>query len=152
MSSELILAIVVSLATTLIGTATVCIAWQQWQTHRRKVAMDLFDRRFKVYSKVEAFIFEVLGGVHPSFEESIYKFMISTKSALFLFGPEIPEFIEEIRVRAIELLDLKKKLDSNAFQTDQEVLLRRQLAVKEWFQEQIDIACRFKKYLDLSKI
>ena len=45
-----------ALLTLVIGIAVVYIAWQQWQANTRKLKLEMYDRRRRIYGKVIAFI------------------------------------------------------------------------------------------------
>lgn len=90
------------LLTLLIAGVATYIAWQQWKTNQLKVRLDRYDRRLKVYEEVQKILQIILRDANASYED-LLKFRIAVAEADFLFGPEIPAFIDEIYVRGVKL-------------------------------------------------
>lgn len=80
--------------TPLIAIIATYVAWQQWKTNKQKLDLERYERRLRVYNEVIGFL-----SLFPTKNVSIYelsKFRAATAEADFLFGPEIPEYIDEI--------------------------------------------------------
>jgi hypothetical protein len=91
-----------SLLTPLIAIVTVYIAWQQWQTNRKKLYIDLYDRRLRIYTEVKNFLRAITGDSIIDTNELLI-FYSSVSEADFLFGPEISKYINEIYKHAVDL-------------------------------------------------
>ena len=48
------------LLTPAIGLVAIYIAWQQWNTNRNKLKLDLFEKRFSVFQSTRTFLSSVL--------------------------------------------------------------------------------------------
>ena len=48
---------IVALPTVIIGCIAVYIAYQQWHTNHRKLELDLYDRRLRLYQATTKYIF-----------------------------------------------------------------------------------------------
>ena len=85
----------VALLTPVIAAIAVYIAYQQWRTNRRKLALDLYDRRLRIYQATVEYISAVLSNLHPTLEV-ILKFRRSTAEVDFLFGQDIKKYLDEL--------------------------------------------------------
>ena len=113
--------------TTLIAFIIAIVAVQQWLTNRRRLKLDLFDRRFKVYDGVLKFMQQKTEGGVPDHEVENFIWDIST--AKFLFKDDANEFISKV---------INTRFDpDNPEKTS------------EWFHRASDM---FKKYMDFSKL
>ncbi|MDP3515507.1 MAG: hypothetical protein Q8S20_22410, partial [Sulfuritalea sp.] len=90
------------LLTPLIAIVATYVAWQQWQTNRLKFILDRYDRRLRVYEEVRKILSIILRDAKASYED-LLKFRTAVSEADFLFGPEVPEYIDEIYKRGVKL-------------------------------------------------
>lgn len=83
------------LLTPTIASPALYIAHQQWQTNKLKCGLDRYDRRLRVYQHLLGFIGWVLRDfkVEPS---DVVKSRVDTSEAEFLFGPEIPAYLDRL--------------------------------------------------------
>lgn len=143
------------LLTPLIAVLALYIAWQQWKTNHQKLIWEQYDRRLAVYEEVRKILSLILRDADVSTDD-LLKFRTSVAEADFLFGPEIPKYIDEIYQRGLKLrywneqyrdytqdkpegYDHKKVVDE----------MHKELV---WLTEQFEPAKeKFKKYLDVSK-
>lgn len=91
-----------ALLTPLIAGVAVYIAWQQWQTSRKKLFLDLYDRRLRIYIEVKKILSTIIRDAKIDINELLI-FYSSVSEADFLFGPEIPKYINEIYEHAVDL-------------------------------------------------
>lgn len=71
-----------------IALIAVYIAYQQWQTNRQKLRLDLYQKRFAVYENVLAFYHILYAGDHVTDKERIAienNFLKSCRESQFLF-------------------------------------------------------------------
>jgi hypothetical protein len=79
------------------------VALMQFYLQREQAKQSLFDKRFTVYTAVEAYLHSLLSTPYDGKEEesAAYKkkqyrrFVRDTRQVEFLFGPEVVRFIEE---------------------------------------------------------
>jgi hypothetical protein len=150
-----VLQVLQGLLTPLIAVITVYIAWQQWKTNERKLRFDQYDRRLRVYEQVIAFLRLVTRNFRPQIEDLI-KFSAATAEADFLFGPEIPTYINEIFSHALTLhgarADYRDFTQALPPGYDHEKIVTELHEQEVWFSQQYEIAKqKFKKYLDIRR-
>ncbi|OHC03796.1 MAG: hypothetical protein A3H23_00670 [Planctomycetes bacterium RIFCSPLOWO2_12_FULL_40_19] len=102
MCMEQLIEISKALLTPLIAIVATYIAWQQWKTNQQKLNLERYDRRLHVYEEVIKILSIILRDVNASMED-LLKFRTSVSEADFLFGPEIPAYIDEIYKRGLNL-------------------------------------------------
>jgi hypothetical protein len=102
MCIERVIEVSKGLLTPLIAIVTTYVACQQWQTNRQKLVLDRYDRRLHVYEEVRKILSIILRDANASYED-LLKFRTAVSEADFLFGPEIPEYIDEIYKHGIKL-------------------------------------------------
>ena len=91
-----------ALLTPVIAAIAVYVAYQQWQTNRRRLQLDLYDRRLRIYQAVSQFISKVLTGLSPE-PQDFSDYWRDTAEADFLFGTDIRDYLRTLAARAAEL-------------------------------------------------
>ena len=91
-----------ALLTPLIAVVATYIAWQQWKTNQLKLTLEQYERRLRVYEEVRKILSIILRDAKAT-NEDLVKFRTSVSEADFLFGPEIPAYIDDIYQRGLEL-------------------------------------------------
>jgi hypothetical protein len=86
----------ISIATIVVAIVVALVQYAQWRTANQKVVIDLYDRRLKVFSQLEAAIGEVMreGSVPGS---AFQAFMIAQADARFLFGDDVKAYLQTLR-------------------------------------------------------
>lgn len=142
------------LATIAIAYLAVRIASQQRITNDLRSKLDLFDRRFRIYDEVN----NILGAMYTTSvgDERLLEFLMKTKETVFVFGPDIQEYREEIRKRVHALSfareGLKRAMDT-APQERRAKLAEDERREVEWATEQSRLLpTKFKGYLNVSKL
>ncbi|MEQ1816116.1 MAG: hypothetical protein ABL861_06545 [Nitrosomonas sp.] len=95
MCIERIIEISQALLTPLIAVVATYIAYQQWQTNKQKLMLERYDRRLKVYEEVCKILSIIIRDANASYDD-LLRFRTAVSEADFLFGREIPEYIDEI--------------------------------------------------------
>ena len=144
-----------SLLTPVIAAMAVYIAYQQWQTNRRKLKLDLYERRLRVYQAVTRFIGKVVKDVSPDFQD-FSEFWRNTAEADFLFGSDVRDYIRELATRAANL-----QRWSNEYRDNRQVrpegydhsrVVESKHKEMEWFAVQFREAQQlFAKYLNFAR-
>ena len=139
------------LLTPLLAIIATYIAWQQWRTNHIKLQHDLYDRRLVVYLALMEFLAHISRNASADINSGI-SFIQKTKESYFLFGKEIPEYLESIYKKSVQLDYLHKKLHESNLPVGEE----RSRAAQEscdlsiWFGDQFEIGRKkFEKYLKL---
>jgi hypothetical protein len=92
-----------------IGLLAAYIAWQQWRTNRQKLKLEVFDRRFKIYSCAKKILDDLAGGSNVD-ESDLAAFHRNVAESPFLYPPELSIFLNKIPklVATFEVLDREK--------------------------------------------
>jgi len=102
MSVDDFLKILQGLLTPVIGAIATYIAWQQWKTNQRKLDLDRYERRLKIYQEVKQIFGRVLGARKATSNELV-AFITAVSEADFLFDTDVPAYIDEIYRRGLNL-------------------------------------------------
>ena len=142
------------LLTPIIAVVAVYIAWQQWQTNRQKLTIDLYDRRLRIHKEIKRFLSKIAVDATISAQE-LLEFYSSVSEAHFLFGAEIPEYIEEIYGHATRFLqhstEYRDHTRPHPEGYDHATVVREMNQELQWLvYEGGKVNDHFKKYLGLS--
>ncbi|MEX2172196.1 MAG: hypothetical protein WD851_22945 [Pirellulales bacterium] len=143
------------LLTPVIAIVATYIAYQQWQTNRQKLILDRYDRRLRIYEEVRRILSIILRDANASTDD-LLKFRTSVSEADFLFGPEIPEYIDEIYKRGLNLWrwneEYRDYRQEKSPGYDHSKVVEEKHKELTWLTGQFEPAKQnFKKYLDVSK-
>ena len=144
---------IVALPTVIIGCIAVYIAYQQWHTNHRKLELDLYDRRLRLYQATTKYISVVLTSFHPKLED-LFEFRSATAEADFLFGPDIRAYLDELYQHGVELRGWAEEYRDYTQSTppgyDHKKVTDGMHGEERWFVDQHKEALqRFKSYLNL---
>jgi hypothetical protein len=103
-----VMEILKSLLTPVIAIVATYIAWQQWKTNALKLKLERYDRRVHIYDEVKRLLSLIVGEADIRFDE-LLKFRAAVAEADFLFGSEIPKYLDENYSHAVELYRLNRK-------------------------------------------
>lgn len=81
---------------TAILIAGLAIGYFQWRTAQQKVAIDVFENRYKIYDDLRSAVSEYLNSGQFSLE-SQRLFMMGQSRARFYFGQEVEDYLERVR-------------------------------------------------------
>jgi hypothetical protein len=96
------------------------IAFSQWRLSRRKLDIDLFDKRYAVYLATNMFIGAITTKGKPEFD-SIATFLVTTRSAKFLFDLALVNYLDNLEKFALKVWTASRKSESLAVDKRQEV-------------------------------
>ena len=135
-----------------IGLLAVYIAWQQWQTNRQKLKLEVFDRRFKIYSCAKTLLDNLAGGAKID-ESDLTVFRRNVVEAPFLFPPDMSTFLERLPrlVATFEVIDQEKDRVELARQNTNVVDDKFTAACGDLDEATNFLAKRFGPLLDLRK-
>jgi len=155
MSIEELLRISQGLLTPVIGVITTYIAWQQWKTNQNKLNLDRYERRLQVYREVIRYI--SIGIRDATYDqEELMTFRSRVSEADFLFGEEVPRYIDELHCRAVNLYRWNKEYRDYSQPKpegyDHEKVVDEMHKELTWVSSQLGPARSiFKTYLNISK-
>jgi hypothetical protein len=151
----LVLQILQALLTPVIAGIAVYIAWQQWKVNERKLALDQYERRLRIYERVVTFLRLVLRDFKPEIND-LQAFSIDTAESDFLFESEISQYISEIYHGAWRLWSATSEYRDFTQRPspdyDHNKVVKEITTQQEWFTKQFGVAKeKFKKYLYISR-
>jgi len=81
------------------------IAYLQWRTAQQKAALDLFDKRFKIYETVKNCVDQVGTNPEDFGNERQKEFLKAKTKAYFFFGNEVNDYLERLRKDLLTVYD-----------------------------------------------
>jgi len=78
------------------------IAYQQYGVNHRKLKLDQYDRRMKIYAELKTLLSIIVRHGRAS-DKELFEFRAKVAEADFLFRPEVMEYLDEFYKHAIEL-------------------------------------------------
>ena len=140
--------------TPLIALLAVWIAYQQYRVNRKKLQLDLYEKRYGVYRALRELLSVCLQNYNVSNAE-LFKFLAGTNESEFLFKDEVSKYLLEVYRKANELHSSAFQLEGNALPVgpEREKVVVQQRAVFDWLEKQLDVAKKmFAPYLDFRNI
>ncbi len=146
-----------ALLTPVIAVIATYIAYQQFKVNKRKFEFDRYERRVQIYREVRAILIRVQRDFNPEISE-LQTFITATAEADFLFGPEIPMYIDEIVKRGWTLRSAHSQYRDFTQPTppgyDHQKVVSEIHEQETWFTEQITTGTakdKFKQYLNFGR-
>ena len=144
-----------ALPTIVIAGIAVYIAYQQWQTNRRRLDLDLYDRRLRLYQAVVVYTSKVRTKFKPELED-IFELRRATAEADFLFGQDIKDYIDELIQHGGNLhmwnTEYRDQTQDLPADYDHLEIVEGLKEERKWFVRQPKVALqKFKSYLNLVK-
>ncbi len=144
-----------ALLTPVIAVIAVYIAYQQWQTNRRRLELDLYERRLHVYQAVSQFIYKVLTGFSPELQD-ISDLRRNTFEADFLFGADIRDYVRSLDTHARDLWEWNEMCHNGTRPMPENYnhhdVVEGKNRESKWFIQQPEAAYRiFVKYLNVAR-
>lgn len=139
-----------ALLTPTIAVVATYIAYQQHRTNKLKVRADLYDRRMQVVNAVTDLLGHIVSEGAVDFDH-LRIFLQKTRESYFLFGDEIPEYLNDLYKAGVDLRHQTKKLFSDLPVGPERTRLAEENGeLVKWFMDQFDVAQKkFGKYLRL---
>lgn len=113
MNPDPVIALLQALLTPTIAVATTVIAYQQYRIRRDERALQLYDRRLKVYKSAMLMIDRIRAG-HLIDMSELWEWVSSIQESHFLFGAEVQEVIEPLFSKLLEFADLAEPLKNTS--------------------------------------
>ena len=133
------------LLTPVIAIIVAYIAYQQWKTNKQRLRAELYDRKFTVYEILTDTIGEVMRNGDIS-DEQLEKFNVQRRKSHFLLGKKVPEFLEEIYGKLVNLQTMNRASPDEKARNAKE-----RGDIKKWLYDQISIAReKFKEDLSVA--
>ena len=142
-----------ALLTPAVALLAVAVAVAQWRIAKNKLKLDLFERRYKVYSATSMAVHAVVARRTLS-DEELQAFVEDTQGAKWLFNGGVDVYINDILDRRREMIELAQKIwDARVGNADDLAALRAKRQVHQtWFNDQVKnrwLDAQFKDFLQL---
>ncbi|MFC3110863.1 hypothetical protein ACFQAT_28395 [Undibacterium arcticum] len=85
------------------------IAYQQWRLNHHKLKLDLFEKRWKIYSATHDAMAVFINGSEDDRREYFVEFQRRIMDARFLCSENTVKFLESVRDRIFRLMDAERK-------------------------------------------
>ena len=123
------------------------IAYYQWRLAQANLRERLFDRRMNLYERVHRILGSIMSSGVAS-DEVIFDLGLCWRESRFLFGTEIPEYIEKIRNCAIDIQTHRNSLHSGLTADERSMHVKKEAEHKKWLVKQFEpLAMIFMPYL-----
>jgi len=87
----------------LVAAAVAYIAYRQHSLAKEKFKLDMFEKRFSVYKATQRFLTVIFQSTRVDVDK-LFEFRRDTQDATFLFGQEIPAYLERLDKQALDLM------------------------------------------------
>ena len=143
-----------ALLTPIIAIIATYIAWQQWKANELKLRLERYERRLSIYRDVIRMLSLIMRDANAEIED-LMTFRANTAEADFLFGPEIPKYIDEIFSRGLKLKTANAQYrhagQENPPGYDHNRVVEEMDTQLRWLTEQFNPAKdKFAKYLNVN--
>lgn len=142
-----------AMLTPIIGLLAAYIAYQQYLVNKRKMALDLYDRRMIMYKNIGDYYSKILTSRRTNMDD-LLAFYRDCSESHFLFDKEIPKYIETIWEKCHFLAELSSKYYENEPLDEGETrgqILKHKGGVCKWIHdEKISLHEKFAAYLSLT--
>lgn len=140
------------ITTLFVGLLVGYVAWQQWRVAQRKLQLDLFDRRYKVFDATRMFLRKISDSAECE-RSYLDEFNAGTSDAGFLFDQEVVDYLEVIRGRAIEMRKYKPQSTRLPEGDKRSRIEAKETNELEWFVDQLTVMSSiFSPYLSFSHV
>ncbi|MGE3968512.1 MAG: hypothetical protein AB7F08_09750 [Dongiaceae bacterium] len=125
------------------------IAWQQWRLSRRRLTLDLFEKRYAVYSATRDLIGTVVAHGRVTDREA-YEFLLKTSDSEFVCGAQVAEYLKRLFEKVCALQALFSELEALPVGQGRSENVRRQREIKDFITSQHEqLRCLFQPLLTL---
>ena len=95
--------------TPVIAIIAAYIAYQQYNINQLRLRHELYERRLRVYKSVQFYLSEIMRDGDVEFQRCA-QFYADASEAVFLFGTEIQEYVEQLYSKGIDLHSFQEQL------------------------------------------
>lgn len=141
-----------ALLTPTIAIIVAIIGGLQWWTNRNRLKLDLFDKRYEVYSATRDLLAKVTQRGSAS-DEDLFNYLMSTREAYFLFEDDLTKYLDSIYDKAIDIQVYTSELDGlpKGKSDERTELVGKRSVAKKWIISQIEeLRKKFSPYIKLN--
>jgi len=106
---ELVINILNALLIPLIAIIAAYIAYQQYSINRKKVKLDLYEKRYNIYKTTKKILFTVTQDGKIELKELKNSIIGIKNESKFLFNKEVVQFIKNLQENSIKLNNLNNE-------------------------------------------
>lgn len=140
------------LLTPIIGIAVIYIAWQQHKTNRDKLRLDLYNKRFEVFSSLMILLGHIKHRRRVKLEQ-INEFTIATKEKVFLFDEDIETYLQTVKEKVIKLWGAGEAIEGLSEGSERNQYAEEIIKLCDWFLKQHKVAVDiFGRYMKFEKL
>ena len=123
------------------------LAYQQFRLSREKFKLDLFEKRFSIFSGTRLFLSHILADGKVELK-TIFEYRAAIAEASFLFKPDVTDYLEEIYRRAVHMNALAMKLTAVPVGEERNKLVDEEGGELTWLTDQLpELKVKFGPYL-----
>jgi hypothetical protein len=136
----------------IIGGVAAYIAWRQWETANHRLRLDLYEKRFGVYSAAKTLLNRA--ALHGAVRmEDVGEFYDGVRGAEFLFDGETKDFVMTLGTMAIKARLKRSQLERHPDHPRADKLIAEEEDILDYLRTKDEtLEELFRPYLDLSKI
>ncbi len=154
---DLILRIVQTAATVIIGAAASVLAYQQFKISKAKLKLDLYEKRLALFQATHGFVLSIANleyDSHLNIKKAAVKFESETAERFFLFNEDVWGYLDELCRKARILNDVEAELSIvDQFDSKRSENVMRTIELRGWFQDQAtDMVQVFRQYLSIKSL
>jgi hypothetical protein len=141
-----------TIVTIVVGAIAGSIAWRQWSTSHDRLRLDMYEKRFAVYSAARKLIntAEVHG---QTTIDDLGDFYQGIRGAEFLFDGDTRTFVSKIGVMAFKARSARARLQRQPNHPKSDELNDEEDKMLDFLRREGDkLETVFNRYLDLSKV
>lgn len=150
---ELVKGVPAAVVALLVGVVGGAIAWRQYRVARGKLNLDLFEKRYELFTIVWRFASLVVQHGPPSLQDPERIEMKNMNPKIeFLFGHDVANYVREINSRAMDLWSINQATEANNDVMRPEHIQQHH-DLMNWFADAAiqGVRKRFGAYLDFEK-
>jgi hypothetical protein len=129
----------------------IIIAWRQFDINRKRLKMDLFDRRYAVYDAAREFMQEIFQAGVTKPGEKFFQFNFAVGESRFLFDKDVIEFLEKMLKNAFEMQMYMRRLERLPVGDERNIVVEKESLLLDWFTGEAakQLTDKFLPYLKL---
>ena len=141
------------LLTPVIAIIAVYVAWQQWQLNKRKMKLELYDRRKAVYEELKK-LFSIISRDATVDMRDLSTYWVNVSEADFLFGSDVTSYLKETYDHGVKLSywnrQYKDYTQTKPAGYDHDKVVEGMDSELKWLMDQGEPAMeKFRQYLNL---
>lgn len=135
------------LVTILVAVFVAYVSYRQYRIDREKFKLDLFEKRFTVFSAARKLLSIVLRGAKADLKD-LFEYRAAVAEATFLFDEDITDYLDEIDKQFLRLHTTEAKLKGDLVAEERNKLIDENDKTLGWLIDQLpELKTRFSPYL-----